>query len=115
MLKKIMAFELVKRILCALEVCPPMRNIGHHKKKKWLAHKWLYLWNYREFFSAENFVGILGIHLPCLDAFQTPIGPEGAENFTQLVSKGLNLQRFCTQWCLSQGIWSAIHSTRFHH
>ena len=49
--------------------------------KKWLEQKWLYLWNYREFCSAENFVGILGIHLPCLDASQTLIGPEGAAMF----------------------------------
>ena len=49
--------------------------------KKSLSQKWLYLWNYCKFFSSENFVGILGIRIPCLDASQTLIWPEGAENF----------------------------------
>ena len=51
--------------------------------KKWLSQKWLYLCNYRKFFSSENFVGILGIRIPCLDASQPLIWLEGAKNFIQ--------------------------------
>ena len=72
--KKFTAFEHVERVLCALEVSPPT-------SKYWPSQKWVYLQNYRKFFSSENFVGILGIHIPCLDASQTLIWPEGAENF----------------------------------
>ena len=49
--------------------------------KKMVITKWLYLWNDRKFFSSENFVGILGIRIPCLDASQTLVWPERAENF----------------------------------
>ena len=47
------------------------------------SHKWLYIWNYRQFFSSVNFVCILGIHIPCLDASQTLIGSKGAKIFIQ--------------------------------
>ena len=75
-----MSFEHVERILCALEVSSPTSKY-RPSLLKWLSQKWLYLWNYRKFFSSENFVGILGIHIPCLDASQTLVWPERAENF----------------------------------
>ena len=78
--KKITAFEHVERILCALEVSLPTLKYWP-SPKKWISQKWLYLWNHRKFFSSENFVGILGIHIPCLDASQTLVWLERAENF----------------------------------
>ena len=57
-----------------------------------ITKKWLYLWNYRKFFSSENFVGVLGIHIPCLDASQTLIWPEHAEEFTPKSVRRANLK-----------------------
>ena len=78
--KKNTAFEQVEHILCALEVSPPTSKYWP-SPKKWLSQKWLYLWNYRKFFGSENFVGVLGIHIPCLDASQTLIWLEHDEEF----------------------------------